>query len=289
MLSFVIGVLTTGTLYALLATGFVVIYRASRILNFAYADIVTLAGYGTAVALAFVGRAAYPPVIIGVLLAAFLFGAVTYWLLVRRLAGRPPHVAIILTVALGTVINAFVILKWGGSFETISFDWNVMYTLPGGARISDRDLLTWLTAAGVFPALLCFYAFSKIGRQMRAVAENTLLASQRGINVHYNFAIAWGIGILLAGIASILLGHNFVISLEISRITMVGFIVAVVGGLTSIKGTIPGGFIVALAELGTASYVNQRLTDVIPYIILLIVLIVRPWGLFGTEEEFERV
>jgi branched-chain amino acid transport system permease protein len=146
-----------------------------------------------------------------------------------------------------------------------------------------------LTVAVVFAVLLSCYAFYKAGKQMRAVAENSLLASQRGINIHYSNAIAWGMGVCLTGIAAILFGHNYAISLEMGRIGFVAFVVAVVGGLDSVKGAILGGFIVSLVELGTATYVHPRLTEVVPYIILLIVLIFRPWGLFGTEEEIERV
>lgn len=289
MIPFLVAVTTTGALYALVGVGFVVIYRASRILNFAYGDVVTLAGYGAVAALALVGRALHFPVIIGVLLFIFLGGAIIYWLLIKPLAGRPPYIALILTVALGTVLNAFVILIWGGSYQTLSLGWCAMYTLPGGAKVTDCDIMTWLAVAIVFAVLFSFYAFSKAGRQMRAAAENTVLASQRGVNIHYTFALAWGMGVCLAGIAAILIGQNYVISLEIGHIGLLGFVVAVVGGLDSVKGALPGGFIVSLAELGTATYVHPRLTEVIPYIILLIVLIVRPWGLFGTKEEIERV
>jgi branched-chain amino acid transport system permease protein len=289
MIPFLIGVITTGALYALLAAGFVVIYRASRILNFAYSEIVTLAGYSAAVAFAGVGRAVFFPVIIGILSLAFLSGAIIYWLFVKPLAGRPSYIAIILTVALGTILNAFVILKWGGSFQTLDLGWRAMYSLPGGAKVTDRDIITWLIAAVVFAALFSFYGFSKAGKQMRAVAENTILASQRGINIHHTFTIAWGMGVCLSGVAAILIGQNYVISLEMGRIGFIGFVVAVVGGLDSVKGALLAGFIVSLAELGTVTYIHPRLMEVIPYIILLIVLIFRPWGLFGTEEEIERV
>jgi branched-chain amino acid transport system permease protein len=291
VITFLFAVITTGMLYALLAAGFVVIYRASRILNFAYADMVTLAGFGIITVLTFVGRTVYFPVIIGLLLFTFLGGAIIYWVFVQPLAGRPSFIAIILTMAIGTILNAVVILIWGGgsSFQTISLGWRGMYTLPGDLRVTDRDIITLLSVIGVFLSLLFFYAFSKAGKQMRAVAENSVLASQRGIDINYSFAIAWGMGVCLAGIAAILLGQNYAISLEMGRIGLIGFVVAVVGGLDSVKGAIPGGFIVSLAELGTATYVHPRLTEVVPYIILLFVLIFRPWGLFGTEEEIERV
>jgi len=124
---------------------------------------------------------------------------------------------------------------------------------------------------------------------MRATAENTLLASQRGINIYFVTSIAWGIGIFATSVAAILLGGNYSVSLHMGPVALKAFAVALVGGLDSIKGAIPAAFIVAMAELVASNYVNPRLANAIPYVIMIIVLLIRPWGLFGTKEEIERV
>ena len=124
---------------------------------------------------------------------------------------------------------------------------------------------------------------------MRATAENVLLAAQRAININFVMALSWGIGTFAVGVGAVLLGAFSSVSLSMTHMAIKAFAVSLVGGLDSIKGIIPAAAIVAAAELAANQYVNPRLADAIPFLIMLIVLIIRPWGLFGTEEEHERV
>jgi branched-chain amino acid transport system permease protein len=287
-MQFLTSVIVLSCVYAILASGFVVIYRSSRILNFSYADVVMLIGYFSVTMLELIGG---PPVIslAIVLIVSFLFGLVIYALLIRPMAGQPIFSTIILTVALGIILQAFTILVWRGELESISLGWRQYYSLFKGIRLASTEIVIIITTILFFIALSGFYRFSRIGHQMRATAENTLLAAQRGINIYFVTALAWAIGIFATGIASILLGSNYAVSLYMGHVAIKAFSVALVGGLDSIKGIIPAAFIVALTELAASNYINPRLADTMPFIIMLTVLLIRPWGLWGTEEEIERV
>ena len=124
---------------------------------------------------------------------------------------------------------------------------------------------------------------------MRATAENPLLAAQRGVNIHFVTALAWALGLFATGLASILIGSNYAVSLYMGKIALKAFSVALVGGLDSIKGVFPAAVIIACSEIAACTYINPRLADTIPFVIMMIVLLLRPWGLWGTEEEIERV
>ena len=287
-MQFLTSVIVLSCVYAILASGFVVIYRSSRILNFSYSDVVMLIGYFSVTMFELIGG---PPIIslAMVLLISFVFGLVIYALLIRPMAGQPIFSTIILTVALGIILQSFTILVWRGELESISLGWRQYYSLFQGIRLASTEIVIIATTILFFVALSGFYRFSRIGQQMRATAENTLLAAQRGINIYFVTALAWAIGIFATGVASVLLGSNYSVSLYMGHVAIKAFSVALVGGLDSIKGIIPAAFIVALTELAANNYINPRLADTMPFIIMLMVLLIRPWGLWGTEEEIERV
>lgn len=287
-MQFLTTVIVLSCVYAILASGFVVIYRSSRILNFSYADVVMLIGYFCVSMFELIGG---PPVVslAMVLILSFMFGLVIYALLIKPMAGEPIFSTIVLTVALGIILQAITILIWKGELESVSIGWRQYYSLSKGARIASTEIVIILTTILFFIGLSSFYRFSRIGQQMRATAENTLLAAQRGVNIYFVTALSWAIGIFATGIASILLGSNYSVSLYMGHVAIKAFSVALVGGLDSIKGIIPAAFLVALTELTASNYINPRLADTMPFIIMLIILLIRPWGIWGTEEEIERV
>ena len=287
-MSFLAAVVVVSALYALMASGFVIIYRASRVLNFAYGDVILLFGYLASTLTELIGsKAITPPVII--LLTGFLFGLVIYVSLIKPMAGQPAYSTIILTVAMGILMQAFSILTWRGQVKSIHLPWRAYVTLPGGIRLSSTEIIIIVIAILYFIALFSFYRFSKVGRQMRGTAENPLLASQRSVNIYFVTGLAWAISIFSASLTAILFGANYGVSIFMGHMAIKAFAVALVGGLDSIGGTIPAAFLIALAELTANTYVNPRLANTIPFIIMIIVLLTRPWGFFGTEEEIERV
>jgi branched-chain amino acid transport system permease protein len=285
---FFLSVLILACVYALLASGFVIIYRASRILNFAYANIAMMIGYFTVTCFAMTGGRAIVALFMALAFSA-LIGTIIYYSMIRPMAGQPIFSTIVLTVALGIILEAITILVWRGELESVSLGWKGYYSLMEGVRLSSNEILIIITTIVFFIVLEVFYRFSKVGQQMRATAENTLLAAQRGINIYHVMAIAWTIGTLATGIAAILVGANYSVSLHMGIIAVKAFSVALVGGLDSIKGIIPAAVIIAASEIAAQSYISPRLGETIPFIIMLLILLVRPWGLWGTAEELDRV
>ena len=288
MVAFLTAVVILACMYAILAAGFVIIYKSSRILNFAHAEIGLIIAYAL---VTFLNVLPGPPIvsIAMALILSFMLGLVIHALFIRPLAGQPVFATILLTVALGIVLQSIAVLIWHGNTETVTFGWRHYYTIMPAVRVSSVEIIIVSAAIVFFSALLSFYKYSRVGWQMRATAENVLLAAQRGINIDFVMALSWGIGTFAIGVGAVLLAGYSSVSLSMTQMAIKAFAVSLVGGLDSVKGIIPAAAIVAAAELAANQYVNPRLADAIPFLIMLIVLVIRPWGLFGTEEEHERV
>lgn len=288
MMPLLFNTIVLSSMYALLGAGFIITYKSSRVLNFAFADMALLAGYAT-VALAFLFNGTpFPPIMV-VLLFFFLLGLGIYRIFIKPMIGESILASIMLTLAIGIMINAITVLFWKNKIETIPFWEPVVYKLADNVFFSKIDLLTIGSVFVLFLGLTGFYQYTKIGRQMRATAENILLSSQRGMNIYLITGVTWGIGVFVIGLAGILFGANYGVSMNIHTTALIGISVAMVGGLDSLIGTIPAALIIALSQKLAAFYINPRLSDTVPYIFIMIVLIIKPWGLFGTEEEIERV
>ena len=283
--------LALASIYILLAVGYVVVYRASRVLNLAHGELMMLAGY------AFFGLVSATPghplwAVPAALVVSFLAGVGVYATLVRPMAGHPLFSAVLVTVSLGILLRGLVLLGWTADILyplAVSGYKNVPWPLPGGAVLTTIDLLSILMAVTVLLALWGFFARSRLGIQMRAAAENPLLAAQRGVNIHLVFSLSWGISTFVAGVAAILYASKVRLDPEIGVIGLRAFPVALVGGLDSLAGVAPAGLAIALLENLAIRYVSPLLSDVVPFLALLVMLFVRPWGLFGTKEEIERV
>jgi branched-chain amino acid transport system permease protein len=141
----------------------------------------------------------------------------------------------------------------------------------------------------VYTGLFVFLRFGRWGMRMRAAGQNPLLAAQRGINLHAVYALAWGISTLTGSIAGMLIALDSGLSSTMTIIGLKAFPAALVGGLDSLGGALIGSLIVAGAEILLIYYVDPLLSDVVPFLVLIVMLVLRPWGLFGTREELDRV
>src|SRR5262249_11744458 len=157
--------------------------------------------------------------------------------------------------------------------------------LPGGARISTFAAILVLTTAIVYAALFLFLRFGRWGVRMRAAGQNPLLAAQRGINLHAIYALAWALSTLTGSIARMLIGVESGLTSAMVIIGLKAVPAALVGGLDSLAGALVGALIVAASEVLLIQYVDPLLSDVVPFLVLILMLIARPWGLFGTREE----
>ena len=192
------SIIILSAMYALLGVGFITIYKASRVLNFAYADLALVIAYLSVTLTTSIGGPVILPLALAVIMS-FILGLLVYRVLIKPMIGESLLATIILTVALGIIFNAIAILIWQGGLETLSLGWRGYFRLSGGISISTTEIITILCAIILFLGLSSLYKFSKIGRQMRATAENILLSAQRGINIFFIMGTSWGIGVFVTG------------------------------------------------------------------------------------------
>ncbi len=288
----VVNIIVLSAIYALIACGYVLIYRVSRVLNLAHGELMMLGAYLLlATASSFGGG--HPLVALSAaILLSLLVGVMVYLFLMRRMTGEMVLAAVLATVALGILLRGAMVLIWSAQQQypghALDVD-NPGLALPGGARISTIAAAIVGTTGLVYAALFVFLRFGRWGVRMRAAGQNPLLAAQRGINLHVIYALAWGLSTLTGSIAGMLIALDSGLTSTMAVIGLKAFPVALVGGLDSLTGALVGALIIGAAEVLSIQYIDPLLSDVVPFLVLLVMLVLRPWGLFGTREELDRV
>lgn len=286
-----VNIVVLASIYALISCGYVLVYRVSRVLNLAHGELMMLGAYLLLlVAQSFV----IDPVtaIVAALVLSLTVGIMVYVFLMRKMTGEMVLAAVLATVALGILLRGVIVLVWSAQIQypgqALAIT-NPAIALPGGARISLFAMLIVGSTAVVYALLFSFLRFGRWGVRMRAAGQSPLLAAQRGINLHAIYALAWGLSTLTGALAGMLIALDSGLNGTIVLIGLKAFPAALVGGLDSLVGALVGSLIVAAAEIFLIHYVDALLADVVPFIILIAMLIVRPWGLFGTKEALDRV
>jgi branched-chain amino acid transport system permease protein len=286
-----VNIVVLAAIYALIACGYVLIYRVSRVLNLAHGELMMFGAYLlVATASLFAG---HPLAAIAAALAlSLMVGILVYVLLMQRMTGEMVLAAVLATVALGILLRGAVVLIWSAQQQYPAQGLNIAnppIELAGGARISTFAAILVLTTAAVYGGLFAFLRFGRWGVRMRAAGQSPLLAAQRGINLHAVYALAWSLSTFIGSIAGMLIALDSGLTSTMVIIGLKAFPAALVGGLDSLSGALAGALIVAGAEVLLIHYVDPLLSDVVPFLVLIAMLIVRPWGLFGTREELDRV
>jgi branched-chain amino acid transport system permease protein len=286
-----VNIVVLAAIYALIACGYVLIYRVSRVLNLAHGELMMLGAY---LLLATASLFARHPLaaLAAALVLSLTVGVLVYAFLMRKMTGEMVLAAVLTTIALGILLRGLVVLFWTAQQQyplaTLGFA-NPPIVLPGGARISTCAALLVLATVLVYGSLFAFLRFGRWGVRMRAAGQNPLLAAQRGINLHAVYALAWGLSTFTGSIAGMLIALDSGLDSTMAVIGLKAFPAALVGGLDSLIGALAGSLIVAGAEVLLIHYVDPLLSDVVPFLVLIAMLIARPWGLFGTREELDRV
>ena len=290
-MQFLINILVLAALYALLAVGFVLIYRASHVFNFAHGDFMMLGGYGFFLLLQLGGG---QPALAGplALAAGLILGAAVYVLGIRPLAGYPPLSAILLTVAIGILLRSLATIVWTAQprypSSLMRFALSPV-SLPNGAILTILDIIAMITVAFFFASLLLLLYRTPLGIRMRAVAERPQLAAYSGVPIHRLLALSWGLAALAATLGAIFYATRLNVHPEVWVVGLKALVPAMVGGLNSPLGVLPGALIVATVEVLAGQYLDPILVNVAPFVVLLVAIWVRPWGLFGSPEEVTRV
>jgi branched-chain amino acid transport system permease protein len=269
----------------------VLIYRVSRVLSLAHGELMLLGAYGL-YATASLFSASPVTAVVASLALALTVGVLVYVMLMRHMTGESVLAAVLVTIALGILVRGLTVLVWTTQERHPLRDlgWsNPSLAVGEGARISGVGLAFVLGTAAVYLGLYVFLRFSTWGIRMRAAGQNPLLAAQRGIGLHGVYALAWGLATLTGGMAGMLIACETALDQTMVTIGLKAFPAALVGGLDSLLGALVGSLVVAGAEVLLIQYVDPLLSDVVPFVVLVAMLIVRPWGLFGSREELDRV
>ncbi len=290
-MSLLLVILIQAAFYALLGMGYVLIYRATRILNLAHGDLMVLGAFLFFQALVMTGGNLPVAVAVG-LVGSAIVGALTYFGVMRPLAGYPVAVGVLATIALGIVLRSLTTFIWTGQTRypgEFLGQLGKPIQLMAGLSISGIDVGIIVVAAMAmigFPILLQRAA---IGVEMRGVAENALLAAQRGINIHTINAVSWAAATAMAAVAGIFFALKVRLGPDIWYVGLAGFAPALIGGMDSLKGIALGALIVAAAEVLASRFIAPQIAMAAPFLILLVALWIRPWGIFGSKEELERI
>jgi len=289
IIQFFINGVIMGGIYALIALGFVLIYKASKVLNFAQGELVMVGAFS------FLAFYSVLPLWLALLLTIILAGLIGFLIeriVLRPLIGEPILSVIMVTLALSYLMRGIILTLFGPDIKP--FPQFISGSIEfGGIVIPKIYLAGFLISIAVIIIFLIFFKKTILGITMRAVADDQIAAMSLGVSVEKIFAIAWAISAIVATIGGILLGNIFGgINPNLSHIGLKVFAVVILGGLDSIAGAIIGGIIIGICESVIGGMlepiVGGGFKDVIPLIIMLFIMTFKPYGLFGTER-IERV
>lgn len=282
----VITVLEIAGVYALLALGLVMIYRTSRVLNLAQGELAIICAYVAAVT---TGAGLPWFLAIPVTLATgAIAGALIYVMIMRRILGESPVVGIMTTVGVAILVRGLMVILFGG--DTMMLDSPIGdVVVLAEVEVGAEHLVVLGGSWGCVLLIIIFNFYSSTGLLMRAVSDDVTLSAQRGIDVDRVVGIAWVLALVVGAVAGYLYGQRALISTAATLIGVNALIAAFIGGMDSFRGAIVGALTVAVVEFVTIQLVESHWAEIALVVLMLVVLTFRPWGLFGTVEELERV
>ena len=277
-----------GGVYALISLGVVVVYKSSKIFNLAHGGVLMFLAYFTWWLLASVGLPLWTALII-VALAGALIGLVIDRFVMRRMIGQSGLTTFILTLVLGfSVIQGIAILLFKGSPQIMPKIFPSGSLSVGSLSFSSTRLSAFIVATVMFLIFVCYFRFTKGGLAMRAVSESHVISQSVGISVKTVFAVSWVVGCLSAAVGGILLGSMFAVDTTLGSFAIVRALpVLLLGGMESIPGAFVGALIIGIAETLAGTYIDPHITgfrELLPYVLMVTILILRPHGLFGLRE-----
>ena len=281
--------LSIGFLYALAALGFVMIFKSSSVLNFAHGELLAIGAFIFLVLAAWLKLPIWLAFLITII-GSFALGFIIERLFLRPLIGEALIEVIMLTVGLAAMFRGIMLVIFGGNLHNYpDFLPKDLTIQMGNINIPPVYVATFIIGLIFLVIFGLFFKYSSQGIYMRSVADNQPAALSLGVHVRRVFALSWASAALVCAISGIILGiMNGINVHDISVMGLKVFPVVILGGLESIGGAIIGGLIIGLLETFTGGYISTSLKEVIPYIVLVFILLVKPYGLFGLVE-IERV
>ncbi len=290
LLQGVITGLAVGSIYGLAALGFVIIYKSTGILNVAQGGLVMVGSFLCYTFSVTIGLPFWLS-FIAAMASAFLLGLIIDRLLFRPMIGQPLLGVVMMTIAFLSVLEGVVTLIWSVNYYSYPTVFSETPIEFGGIILSHEYI--WAIGICLFFFLLFgfFFRYTRIGLEMRAVSEDQQAAQAAGVRVKTVFSLSWAIGTAVAAVGGIILGLISMVYFGLSFIGLKALPVVILGGLESLPGAILGGLIIGVLENMAGIYLEPYLSgvkDVAPFVVLMIILLIKPHGLFGLKK-IERV
>ena len=271
-----------GCIYALIALGFVLIYKATEVVNFAQGDVMMLGAFVAFTFSSLMGLGFWAALPLSLMVMA-MFGAVFDRILLRPIIGMPTFSAVMVTLAAGFAMRgiASMIPGWGTDTHSLKAPWSDEVIRLGELMVSTDHLAILLVTALLCFLLYLFFKGTRVGIAMQAASQNQLAAYYMGIPVRRINSLIWSIAASVAGLAAVLLAPITFVHNNMGFIGIKAFPAAVVGGFGSIPGAIVGGLVIGWVEAFAGFYLPEGFKDIAAYVVVLLVLMVRPSGIFG--------
>jgi len=274
--------LSIGAVYALVALAIVIPYKASGVLNFGQGEVVTLGAY---IALVFTQWGVdYWLVLLGTLVVSALFGLIFERVAIRPIVRAPEFTIVIATFAVGLIIRGAIRLYWEDNEYSLSSPFNMPPLNLGGVRLNANFIWILVCTAFVSGSSALFFKYTRFGKAMRAVSQNRAAARLMGIVVEHVYMTAWAISTAIGAVAGLLMAPVTGINPEIGNILLKAIVGAVIGGFTSLSGALVGGLVVGVIETFSGVFIGGTFKHIAPFVVLIVVLLVRPYGFFGRAQ-----
>ncbi len=291
LLALLLSGASIGLMYSLIALGFVLVYKATDAINFAQGEFVMMAGL-IAGAVLTMGENMLWAAVVATLAVMIGFGFGLERVVLRPLLGRPVVAVIMATIGLAAVLRGLTPIVFGSGVFGVFLPIGDEPIPIGPASLPPIQVLGAGVAILFFLAFSWFFKKSRMGVAMRAVADNQQVAQAMGINVERYFAIAWAMTGIVSALGGIIWGSMLGVDIQLALVGLKVFPVVILGGLDSIGGALLGGLIVGIVESLAAGYLDPYVgggtKDFAPYVLMILVLMVRPYGMFG-RRQIERV
>ena len=283
-LSYLINGISLGSVYAIIALGYTMVYGIAKMLNFAHGDVIMVGAYISFCSTSYLGLSPLLSVVLAVIVCTVL-GIVIEGLAYKPLRQAPALAVLITAIGVSYFLQNAALLIWGSSSKTFSSvvgDWSVKL-FDGQLNITGVTIVTVLACVVIMAGLTLFTNKTRVGTAMRAVSEDKGAAQRMGISVNRTISITFAIGSGLAAMAGVLLcsAYPMLMPTTGSMPGIKAFTAAVFGGIGSIPGAMVGGILLGIIEIFAKAYISTQLSDAIVFAVLIIVLLVKPDGLLG--------